>query len=152
MIRGCDQSNGEQNDLNKGIGIQRTGTEQQTADGKNRHHGRWENGHGKAEIDIASPHPFHITACTLFGRDHEFLIGALCLGKRLDDLNAVDILYRSIIEYLGFIHGVLIAFRIATGHSCIAPESDGHCYQHSQSHTPIQYKEIHQQGNRHQQV
>ena len=33
-----------------------------------------------------------------------------------------------------------------------APESDGHCCQHSQSHAPIQYKEIHQQGNRHQQV
>ena len=147
-----NQTNGKENDLNKSVGIQRTGTEQQASNGKNCDHSCRENGHGDAEIDIAPPHPFHIAGSTLFSGNHELFVGALRLAESLDDLDTVDVLHRRIIEHLRLIHGVLIAFGIATGHQGVAAKPDGHCRQYRQCHPPIQYKEIYQKSNGNQQV
>ena len=69
-----NQTNGKENDLNKSVGIQRTGTEQQTSNGKNCDHSCRENGHGETEIDIAPPHPFHIAGSTLFSGNYELFV------------------------------------------------------------------------------
>ena len=67
-------------------------------------------------IDVAAPHPFYEAVSALLRRDHELLVAGLGLAEGLDDLNAIDVLYRGIVQRLGFDHRVLIALLAAPHH------------------------------------
>ena len=88
----------------------------------------------------------------LIGVVHEALVAGFGLAKDLDDLDAADVLHRSVVESLGGNDRVLIKLCTARHHEHIAEHSQRHRGQRGQAHTPVHDEDIDQDDNGDQQI
>ena len=88
----------------------------------------------------------------LIGVVDETLIAGFGLPEDLDDLNAADILHRRIIQGLGGRHGALVELRASGHHEHIAEHAQRHCCEGSQTHAPVDGKDVDQDDDRDQKI
>ena len=150
--QGPGNAQGQDDGGDKGLDGQAPSGIEEPAHRQNGDHGGGRDGTGQRDRHLAALHPVVEVGGVGLYAVGEAGIGLLALVKRLDDLNAADVLHNGAVHGLGGFDRALVLLAVAghDRHHESHAHRDGH--QTQKGHPPVQHEQIDQDAHRSQHI